>query len=405
MAAWCTAARLRLRVARTCIGLALVSVAPPAANGAEGLPLVVGAVISQSGANAAAAAAYRQGLELWLGEVNAAGGILSRRVELRLLDDESEAARAAGLYRRLLQEKADVLIGPYGSAASSAAVAVAERARRVLLNATGAARAVHKAGYIYVFQVAAPYSSYGAGALELVRSAGLRSLFIATRNDTVSQEAAKGLAEAARAAGLSAGEPEVFPAGSDDFAALVTKARTANADAWIAFGQVRDATEMVKSFTRLDYAPRLFVAQAAADPAFVKALGQAAEYAIGIVPYDPAWRTKDNASFAQAYRKRWSSDPPLAAAQAFAAGRVLEEAVRRAGSVDSQALRAALAQLETETPLGPYKVAATLGEQLGAKPALVQIQRGRPQTIWPASLATAPASLRYPGWRERGPAK
>jgi branched-chain amino acid transport system substrate-binding protein len=384
--------------------LAVLATGPSKA--ADEGPVLVGAVVSQSGANAAAAGAYRRGLELWLSDVNGADGLLGRRVELRLLDDESEAIRAPALYERLIREhRAELLIGPYGSAASAAAAGVAERSRRVLLNASGAARAVHKAGHAYVFQVTAPYASYGTGAVALAQSAGLRSLFVVTRNDPVSQDSAKGLVEAARAAGLSAGDPEVFAAALDDFGALIAKARAANAEAWVAFGQARDAADMVKSFMRADYAPSLFVAQGAADPAFVRMLGQAAEHAIGIVPYDPSWKSAHNAAFVQAYRARWSSDPPLPAAQAFAAGRVLEEAVRRARSLDSQALRTVLAQLETETPLGAYRVEGRLGEQVGARPALVQIQRGRAQVVWPASLATAPPTLRYPAWRERALAR
>jgi branched-chain amino acid transport system substrate-binding protein len=393
-------AAARRAAAFVCAALALFC--PAASRAAEDGPIVVGAVVSQSGANAAPAGAYRRGLELWLSTVNGAGGLLGRRVELRLLDDGSEAARVPALYDRLLrEEKADLLIGPYGSAASATAAATAERSRRVMLNATGAARAVHKAGHAYVFQVTAPYSSYGAGALELAKSTGLRSAFVVSRNDAVSQESARGFVEAARAAGLAANDPEVFSAGLDDFGPLIAQARSARADAWVAFGQGRDAAGMVKSFMRLDYAPQLFVAQGAADPMFVRALGQAAEHAIGIVPYDPAWKTKDNASFVEAYRARWSSDPPLPAAQAFAAGRVMEEAVRRANALDSQALRPVLAQLETETPLGAYRIDGKLGEQVGARPALVQIQRGRLQVIWPAALATAAPVLRYPAWRER----
>ena len=57
-------------------------------------PLVVGAVVSQTGAHAAAAAEYRKGLELWRDEGNADGGILGRAIELHVLDDGSEAVRA-----------------------------------------------------------------------------------------------------------------------------------------------------------------------------------------------------------------------------------------------------------------------------------------------------------------------
>src|SRR2546423_1448743 len=56
-------------------------------------PIVVGAVVSQSGMLADLADGYRKGLLVWQDEVNAAGGVRGRNVELRLLDDGSTAAR------------------------------------------------------------------------------------------------------------------------------------------------------------------------------------------------------------------------------------------------------------------------------------------------------------------------
>src|SRR5882672_1480408 len=107
------------------------------AQDAPPVPVVVGAVVSQSGSLADLAAGYRKALLLWQDEVNASGGLLGRRVELRLLDDESDARRSGDLYAELIRGKADLLIGPYGSAATLMASAQAERARRVLINGAG----------------------------------------------------------------------------------------------------------------------------------------------------------------------------------------------------------------------------------------------------------------------------
>ncbi len=120
-------------------------------------PLLVGAVVSDTGAHAALALEYRKGMLLWQDEVNAAGGLLGRHVELRVLDDASEAVRVAPLYRQLIRDKADALIGPYGTAASLLAAAEAESARRVLINGAGWSREIHKRTPRYVFQSAMPY--------------------------------------------------------------------------------------------------------------------------------------------------------------------------------------------------------------------------------------------------------
>src|SRR5512135_1816883 len=122
---------------------ALLLALVPLCAQAQTSPVVVGAVLPQTGDLADLASGYRNGLLLWQQEVNAAGGLLGRRVELRLFDDRSEANRDGALYAKLVSEdKADVLLGPFGSAATIAASAVAERDRRVLLDATGATLSV-----------------------------------------------------------------------------------------------------------------------------------------------------------------------------------------------------------------------------------------------------------------------
>ena len=335
--------------------------------------------------------------------MNAGGGLLGRRVELLLLDDRSEAGAAGKLYEQLIREhKADLLIGPLGSAASVGAAAAAERDRRVLINATGAARSVHRSGFRYVFQTAAPLSAYGTGALELARSLGVTRVTLVARGDSGAREMAGRAREDAVAAGLAA-EVDSYAAGTTDFAPQVARARAAASEAWVAFGLPQDAAEMVKNFRKLGFAPRLFVAQGAADPEFIKRVGQDAEYAVGILAYDRRARTRGNAEFAQAFAKKWSAEPGALAAEGYSAAKVLEEAVRRAGGTDTEKLREVLAALETDTPLGAYKVERS-GAQVATRPLLVQILKGQREIVWPEALATATLQP-YVAWELRKPLK
>jgi branched-chain amino acid transport system substrate-binding protein len=367
-------------------------------------PVVVGAVMPQSGNLADLAADLRKALLLWQEEVNAAGGLNGRHVELQLMDDASEASGAGKLYEQLIRDsKADLLIGPFGSAATLGAAAVAERNRRVLVNATGAARSIQKPAFRYVFQSATPLGAYGTGALDVARAQGLKKIVLLARDDPSSREMANLARDEALRLGLSTGEVEVHSQGTDDYTPQVQKARAAGIEAWIAFGLPQDAAEMVKTFRKHRWAPPLFVAQGAADADFIKRLGQDAEYAVGILAYDRRARTHGNAEFAQAYARKWSAEPGLLAAQGYAAAKVLEEAVRRAASFDQEKLREALSALEIETPLGAYKVERS-GAQLAARPLLLQVQRGRREIVWPEALATAKWQP-YPAWEARKPLK
>src|SRR5947207_1311119 len=150
---------------------ALLLAAVTTASAAADEPIAIGAVVSESGAHAAPAAEYRKGLLLWQEELNAAGGLLGRRVELRFKDDGSEAVRAGEAYAELIRDGAQVLIGPYGSAATLTAAAEAERARRVLLNAAGPSSEIHKRQPQYVFQTLPPYAAYADGPLWAAREA------------------------------------------------------------------------------------------------------------------------------------------------------------------------------------------------------------------------------------------
>jgi branched-chain amino acid transport system substrate-binding protein len=278
--------------------------------------------------------------------------------------------------------------------------AEAERARRVLINGAGASRTVHRRGTRWLFQTAIPNTAYGEGVVEVARAAGLRRLFVLMRDDLTSREMAQAAHDAAVGQGLDALPPVIYSAAADDFRLQVEAARASGADAWIAFGGLRDGAGMVRSMRKADYAPRLFFVRSAADPAFIDLVGQDAELSLGATAYETRFPTTGNERFVAAYRAKWSVAPGAGAAHGFAAGMVLADAVRRAGSLDQEKLRAALAALETNTVLGGYKVDAESGAQLAAKPAVVQIVKGRPEVLWPEWLQAATLEPFQP-WRER----
>jgi branched-chain amino acid transport system substrate-binding protein len=378
---------------------ALVCLLALAAAPAWAQPLVVGAVLPQTGQLADLAADMQKALQLWQENRNAEGGLLGRRIELRILDDGSEASASTRLYEQLIDaERVDLLLGPFGSAATVSAAAVVERRRRVLVNVTGVTGNTQRAGTRYVFQVPAPAAEYGAGALAVVKAAGYQRVHVVARNDPGAREAAARFVAQANAAGLEA--PAVESAAAGQIPVQIAKARSRDAQAWIAFGQPEDAAEMIKAFKRIGYAPWIFLAQGAAEPRFIALVGRDAEFTLGISPYEPRFKTRGNDAFVQAWRKRWPADPGTVAATSYAAALVLEAGVRKAQGVDTERLRAALAALELDTPIGPYRVDAD-GMQVGAKPAIVQILKGKREIVWPEALATAKWRLPYPRWDER----
>jgi branched-chain amino acid transport system substrate-binding protein len=368
---------------------------------AQEKPLVIGAVISETGSHATAAADYRKGVLLWAEQTNASGGLLGRPVDLQLKDDASEAAKTGAAYAELIAAGAQVLIGPYGSAATLTGSAEAERARRVLLNAAGPSGQVHKRAPRYVFQTAPPYSAYAEGVLALARDAQAQSLYIVSRDDAGSREMGEAAQALARKLGFEQAELEVYSAGTVDFLPQLYKAMRIHADAWIAFGEARDGGDIVKTLKRQGYEPKMVYVRDSVDRRFVQRVGQDAEFILGSKEYDARFPTPGNESFVKAFKAKWSATPGALAAAGYASGTVLAEGLRRTGTAEGTKLRATLATMEVDTILGRYRVDPATGAQIGMKPAVVQMVKGRHIAVWPPELAGEESLRGFPSWTAR----
>lgn len=369
---------------------------------AQGKPVLIGAAISQSGYLADLAKGMRNALLLWEEQVNASGGLLGRPVELRLYDDASDALRNTALYELLVKDDgAELLIGGFGSAATSMGAAVAERNRRVMVNAAGTSPAIHKRVYRYLFQVPPPADTTGLGLLQLAEQLGFKSLVVTARDEKAAETVLEQLRKDAPTHGVEL-RPAMFYAidAVNGIAPFARKLASTAPDMVVTPASPRDAADIVRGFKAAGFLPKVFVARGITDPEFIKQVGMDAEYSVGFSAYEPRQPTAGNAAFVKAYRAKYNAAPDFHAACGWAAGKVIEAAVAAAGSLDQEKLRAAFSALQADTVLGGYKVSPD-GSQLMARPLLVQILKGRREVIWPAAYRTADPVLPMPGWDRR----
>jgi branched-chain amino acid transport system substrate-binding protein len=129
--------------ASTSPSAAAPSGAPPSPGGSaaasgspvppSGEPIVIGSTLSLTGAFGATGVIHRIVGEQFVARLNANGGLLGRPVEWTVLDDESDQAKVAQLYERLIsQDEVDLIMGPYATPNILSAMAVAERYSYVL---------------------------------------------------------------------------------------------------------------------------------------------------------------------------------------------------------------------------------------------------------------------------------
>ncbi len=378
----------------------LLGAAP--ARAVDKAPIVIGAALALSGNLADSGEHVRKAYLLWQDEINAKGGLLGRKVEIKIYDDRSDGATAAKLYERLItQDKVDLLLGPFGSASTAASTAVAETHKRVFLNVAGASQMIHRRGFKYIFQVLPPITEYVAGVLPLMQEKGYKTMMIVTRDYAASRDIVEYYKANAAKLGIDLKSIDLYPAGTADYSNYIAKAKAQNVDVWLSIAYPNESVEMVKQFKAAGYAPRMFVSQGVSQEDFLQGLGKDADFAMGMSPYEHTLPTKGNAEFVRSWVLHYKYLPGYYAGFAYGACKVLEEAVKKVGSLDQEKLRAMLSTMQTETPLGPYKVDPETGEQVAAKAVIVEILNGKREVVWPAKFSTAKPVLPYPQWDAR----
>jgi len=106
-------------------------------------PIVIGASLSLTGDFSADGQAYDRGYELWASDVNAKGGIMGRKVVLKILNDNSSPSQVVTNYQTLISsDHVDLTFGPFSSLLTTPADAVVARAGYAFVEGAGGAPTV-----------------------------------------------------------------------------------------------------------------------------------------------------------------------------------------------------------------------------------------------------------------------
>src|SRR6266852_9199894 len=137
-----------------------------------GSTLILGAPLGLTGSLTKESILTKQGYDLWLEWINARGGIVVGGVEhpvtIKYYDDTSSANQSAIFMQKLItDDKAQFLLGPYGSAATATDAAIAELNLIPMVEANGAAQSIFNQGYKYTFGVLSTANRYLQGVIDM----------------------------------------------------------------------------------------------------------------------------------------------------------------------------------------------------------------------------------------------
>jgi branched-chain amino acid transport system substrate-binding protein len=347
---------------------------------------------------------------------NDKGGMLGRPLQLIVQDDGSDPKAAVRIYESLVTQKhVDAILGPYASNISDAVADVSEKYRKPMVASLASATGIFTKGRNFVFMLQSPAEVFLEGLIDVAVKRGLKTVAVIGEDTLFPRTAAQGAVELAKRRGLSVVLHEPYPQMTTDFRALLARVKAANPDLLAAATYFDDAVAITRQLRELDVNPRMFGVTVGADlPRFYETLGKTAEYVYGSTQWVPelvsiraggvvpvAREYPGAKEFVDAYRKEFpGSDPSYQAAGGYGGCEVLLEAIRRAGSLDSEQVRAAITRLDFNTVFGPFRVDAG-GVQTAHKALIIQWQDGKKVIVWPLALASDQPRAPTPPWSQR----
>jgi branched-chain amino acid transport system substrate-binding protein len=390
-----------IRTAVGALALAAAALATGVASEAQD-PIRIGASLSLTGTYAKLGKNQHEGYRLCQKDLNAKGGLLGRKVEFVVYDDQSMPPTGVRLYEKLITEdKVDAVMGPYSSPITEAVANVTEKYKKVMVSPLAATTSIFKKNRRYIFMVISPAEAYLEGLVDMAARRRLKTVAVVNEDTLFSKAAAAGAVDLAKKKGLQVVFTEAYPKGNTDFSALLTKIKATNADVIAAATYFDDAVALTRQMKELDVNPKMYGVTVGGDlPEFYDTLKGSAEYIYGATQWEPVLNYPGNKEWFESYKAEFKHEPSYHSAAGYAGCLIYAEGAKRAGSIDADKVREQLLKLETRTIFGDYKVDKD-GYQLAHKMVTFQWQKERKVVVWPDDLAQGKILFPTPPWTQR----
>ncbi|MEW5773614.1 MAG: ABC transporter substrate-binding protein [Thermodesulfobacteriota bacterium] len=264
----------------------------------------------------------RNGATLAVEELNAAGGIAGRRVELLVADenDTPEAARAA--VRELDRQGAAVVVGLMSSTTALAGLPEAEAAGLAVISSTATTTALTGKDDAF-FRVSSDAAAYALALARLVADQTGRGGVLLLRSDDnpafVESFSGAFAASYARLGGRAAGEARIPAGQTPDAPALVRQARAADAAAVVAICSPRELAGLLRELRPAAPDLRIYSSFWGLTPEFLEMAGAAAEGVTSCVPYPFDDHSPRVADFNARFQRRFGYPPSYDGAMCYEA--------------------------------------------------------------------------------------
>src|SRR5215471_16896373 len=226
-------------------------------------PIKIGLSLSLTGATAPAGRQVQAGLDIWRENVNAAGGLLGRPVELSYYDDQANPANAPGIYAKLMGvDKVDLLIGPYSTNIIAAALPAIIQNKRMTIGifGLGANKQYKYARYFSMNSQGASPRNYSRGLFELAleQQPKPRRVALVGADVEFSRNALDGAQENAKELGFDVVYERTYPLANTEYTATARAMQAADAEVVYAATLPVDTVGLLRASNEVQFRPKLY---------------------------------------------------------------------------------------------------------------------------------------------------
>ena len=382
------------------------------AGSAENRRISVGVPLPLTGPKAGFGKMHHQSYLMALEEINNSGGLRKGThagYQLEFLFDDTVGKAETGrrvVERLISKNKVPIIMGGYSSPVAAAIATVCEQHKIPFLSPSAAADENTQNRWKYTFRINPPANDYATGLQEFllaaVRPRSMAILFEKMSFGLSTGEAMRRWCEENRVEVLMF---EPYGPWAADFKGVISMLYALAPDVIFTTARLADAILLVKQMAELNLRPRLLAGSAGtfAMPAFIQEVGMLSENAVSAALWVPNVKYAGAEKFTRRYQGKYGTQPDYHGAQAYAAAHVCRDILERSKSLEANSLLIALKDTDMMTVFGPVKFVSyeKFRNQNKLSSLVVQIQGGRPVTIWPPEAATASFVNPAGAWYQR----
>jgi branched-chain amino acid transport system substrate-binding protein len=345
-------------------------------------PIKIGMSMPQTGSLGAGGKAALLALQMWVEDVNAKGGLLGRKVDFIVYDDQTNPALTPSIYTKLLDvDKVDLLIAPYGTVPTAPIMPLVKQ-RDLLLMGNFSFQVNRTVKHDKWFNNS-PWNdaaSWSDGFIAAGQKLGGKSIAFLAADQEFAQNLANGARELATKAGLQTVYSQNYPPATVDFSTMIRAIRAAKPDIVFVMSYPNDSVAIVRAVNEIGVGDsvKLFgggMVGLQFTP-IMESLGSSLNGIVNYNSYVPGIKYPGIEEFLARYAKRAAEAkvdplgfylPPFN----YAIGQMLEQAITATKSLDQKVLADYLHKNEMQTIVGPIRFGPD-GEW--ANPRVVQAQ-------------------------------